>query len=183
MREHERVVARVPAAAVFVPCEQRKAQHPLRLKAAALDAELVSDLEAQHAENLVGSVALVGDHADQVARLGSRRVPQRTHLGVGEELRDGALDVALARDRDPRQPLGAGIDRGLIERVDLATAPVAGALGVDGLDGASAGQRTGEHLELAGREHARRVDEFEAEAGIGPVRAKTVEGLGVRDAR
>ena len=99
---------------------------------------------------------------------------QRGHLVVGEELRDRALDLAVAGERDPRQALGARVDGGLVERVDAAAAPVARALGVERLDRAAGRQRAREHLELAGREDRRHVDELQTEARVGAVGAEAL---------
>ena len=112
-------------------------------------------LQAQHAEHLVGDVARVGDHADQVAGLDAERLAQRGHLVLGEELRDRRLTSPSRRERDPRQALGARVDRELVERVDPAAAPVARALGVERLDRAAGRERAGEDLELARREDRR----------------------------
>ena len=115
--------------------------------------------------------------------LDRERLAQCRHLVLGEELGDGALDLASSRERDPRQTLGAGVDRGLVEPVDAAAAPVACALGVDRLDGPAARQRACEDLELACREHLAHVDELEPEADVGTVAAVALHGLVPRDAR
>src|SRR5690606_34656320 len=71
--------------------------------------------------------------------------------------------------------------RRLIESVDLASAPIASTLRVDALDGAAARERPREYLELAFREDRRSINEIEAEAGVGTIRAVALHSIGPRD--
>ena len=133
----ERVVARGVALVFFVPLEHREVDDPKRVEARSLDPEFVGHLEPKHSEDLVRDVASVGDHEHEVAGLDLERRAQRRHLGFGEELGDRRADVALRRERDPGEPLGASVDGGLIERVDAAAREVARTLRVDALDDAA----------------------------------------------
>ena len=105
------------------------------VEAVALDAELVGHLEAQHAEDLVRDIVRVGDHADAGRR--ARRPARRAERAISASVKNFAIGERTSPsvgERDPRETLGARVERDLVERVDLAAAPVAGALRVDALD-------------------------------------------------
>ncbi len=101
---------------------------------------------------------------------------------VAQELDDGALLFAVGGVGNPSHALRAigGSDVGQL--VDVATAPVASALRVDGLHDIASLDSLGEYAEAAATHDLGKVNELHAKADVGAVATKAVHGLFPRHA-
>ena len=101
---------------------------------------------------------------------------------VAQELDDGALLFAVSGVGNPSHALRAigGSDVGQL--VDVATAPVASALRVDGLHDIAGLDSLGEHAKAAATHDLGKVNELHAKADVGAVATKAIHGLFPRHA-
>ena len=179
----EGLVLGVQALAVLVPVEQREVHNPEEVVALARHLELVCHVAAHATQDLVGVQAALNGKHHKVAGLDVHLGAKRGHLLVREELDDGAGHRAVLAEGDVRQTLGAKLGGDVGQAVDARAGPLAGALGVDGLDVLALGCSGGsEELELGCREDRRHVVELHAVAGVGLVGAVGVHGVPVLDA-
>ena len=179
----EGLVLGVQALAVLVPVEQGEVHDPQEVVALARHLKLVGHVAAHAAQDLVSvQAALHGEH-HKVAGLHVHLGTKRGHLLIREELDDGAGHRAVLAEGDVGQAPGAKLGGNVGQAVNARTGPLAGALGVDGLDVLAIGGRGGgKELELGCRENRRHVVKLHAIAGVGLVGAIGVHGIPVLDA-
>ena len=180
----ERVV-HADEAAFVVAFHQRKIDDPRELVDVRRDdAGVRAGQQADAAEDRQDLLGLVGAKQHEIAGLDVQRGFEADLFGVGEELDDGRFPGAVFLHADVGQAAEAaflGQARPvLLHHLD---GRMGEALGVDGLDGAAAFQRAGEHLELGALEHVGEIHDLHAEAQVGLVAAVAVHGFAVGHAR
>ena len=176
----ERMMLGGVALLVLVVAEHREVHDPAQVMRARLDeVHGMGHVQTHVAKHLVDDARAIGTEHDEVARLDVERRLDRLDLIFGEELGDGAVDLALAAELNPGHALGAPLESQIAQLVDLRARPVARALGVDGLDDAAIGERAGEDLEAAVLDDIGDVDELHAKTAVRTVGAIAGHGLGV----
>ncbi len=126
----------------------------------------------------------VAGNEDEVARLGVQTLGEGDELIDGEELGDGAANLArLGLDGQPGQRFGPLVAGQRLQLVQLLAAIRATAGGADGLDRFAGGHVLGKDAEGAVADDVGDVDQFQAVAQVGPVGAKALGGLGVAETR
>ena len=175
----EGVVLGGVALLVLVVLEHGEVHDPAQVVPRAIQVEQLGAVQAHLTQHLVDHGRLVRAEHDQVSRLDVERALDGGQLVFGEELGDGAVDLALAAVLNPGHALGAPLDGQLAQLVDLRARPVAHALGVDGLHHPARCQRPGKDLESAVGHNLGDVHELHAEAPVGTVAAVFGHGLRV----
>ena len=164
---------------VLVVLEHGEVDDPQKLMTLARHVQALGHVQAQRRENRVGDGGLVGGEQKQVARLDAHGLLQTRVDILLEELDDGALLVAVGRERDPGHALRAVGSRDVGELLDVATRPVACALAVDGLHHAARVDGLGEHAEAAAAHDLGEIHQLHAEARVGTIATEALHGLGV----
>ena len=164
---------------VLVVAEHGEVHHPQKRVALAGHVQRIGHVQAQGGQHGVGDLGRIGREQQQVARLHLHLGLQGRPLLVGEELLDGALLLAVGGERHPGHALGAvGLGDGG-HLLHLAAAPVARALGVDGLHHAARLGHRREHLEAGVLHNVGNIVQEHAEAHVGTVTAIEAHGVGV----
>lgn len=96
---------------------------------------------------------------------------------VTQEFDDGALFLAISGVSNPSHALSAIFGSDVAQLLNLATAPVASALAVDGLNDVAGFYRLGEYAKAATTNDFGKLNELHAKADIGTVATKTIHCL------
>ena len=173
----------VPLVLLGIEGKHREIDDPEEVQGGGIDRELLKlgDAKTDPTEHGAGTLPGIGAKEDQVPLLHAEALCEGGLLGVGEELHDGGLPLAVL-DLDKGETLGSGGLGKLGEFLDLARRDGGEALGVHRLDDTARIEGRAEDLELALLEDVPGIPDLHAEAGVGLVTAVAVHRVGIRHA-
>ena len=143
----------------------------------ARDVQRISHVQTQGRKNSVCDIESICSKQNQVACF---YVHSFLDLGmnfVAQEFDDGALFLAVSGVSNPSHAFSTVFGSDVAQLLNLATAPVASALAVDGLNDVASFYRLGEYAKAATTNDFGKLNELHAKADIRTVATKTIHCL------